>query len=112
MPNRELYDERFSALRLTDSCRFTDPRQYYYTTYVVARAGLHDDFGKTLSSLEERALLARFGGDGDVRGSGADAVSNSYRLRAHAAAAQVFDHADPGGVVPDGPYPLTSGRRR
>jgi phenol hydroxylase P1 protein len=59
MPNRELYDERFSALRLTDSYRFTDPRQYYYTTYVAARAGLHDDFGKTLSYLEERALLAR-----------------------------------------------------
>jgi len=59
MPNRELYDERFSALRLTDSYRFTDPRQYYYTTYVAARAGLHDDFGKTLSYLEERDLLAR-----------------------------------------------------
>lgn len=59
MPNRELHDERFSALRLTDSYRFTDPRQYYYTTYVAARAGLHDDFGKTLSYLEERALLAR-----------------------------------------------------
>ena len=59
MQNRELYDERFTALRLTDSYRFTDPRQYFYTTYVAARTGLHDDFGKTLSYLEERDLLAR-----------------------------------------------------
>lgn len=59
MPDRELYDERFSALRLTDSYRFTDPRQYFYTTYVTTRSGLHNDFGKTLSYLEERDLLAK-----------------------------------------------------
>lgn len=57
--DRELYDERFSALRLTDSYTFTDPRQYYYTAYVTARAGLHDDFGKTLNYLEDRDLLAK-----------------------------------------------------
>ncbi|MFC4942880.1 phenol 2-monooxygenase [Pseudonocardia sp. GCM10023141] len=57
--NRELYDERYSALRLTDPYTFTDPRQYYYTPYVTNRAALHDEFGKTLSYLEDRDLLAR-----------------------------------------------------
>jgi phenol/toluene 2-monooxygenase (NADH) P1/A1 len=57
--DRELYDERYSVLRLTDPYSFTDPRQYYYTPYVTNRAALHDEFGKTLSYLEERELLAR-----------------------------------------------------
>jgi phenol/toluene 2-monooxygenase (NADH) P1/A1 len=57
--DRELYDERFSALRLTDPYAYTDPRQYYYTPYVTNRAALHDEFGKTLAYLEERDLLAR-----------------------------------------------------
>ncbi|MBY8859354.1 phenol 2-monooxygenase [Nocardia sp. CA2R105] len=57
--DRELYDARFSALRLTDGYAFLDPRQYYYTPYVTHRAGLHDEFGKTLSYLEERDLLAK-----------------------------------------------------
>ncbi|WP_375504548.1 phenol 2-monooxygenase [uncultured Jatrophihabitans sp.] len=57
--DRELYDERYSALRLTDPYAYTDPRQYYYTPYVTNRAALHDEFGKTLAYLEERELLAR-----------------------------------------------------
>jgi len=57
--DRELYDPRYSALRLTDPYTYTDPRQYYYTPYVTNRAALHDEFGKTLAYLEERELLAR-----------------------------------------------------
>jgi phenol hydroxylase P1 protein len=57
--DRELYDERFSALRLTDPYSYTDPRQYYYTPYVTQRAALHDEFGKTLGYLEARDLLAK-----------------------------------------------------
>lgn len=57
--DRELYDERFSALRLTDPYAYTDPRQFYYMPYVTNRAALHDEFGKTLGYLEERELLAR-----------------------------------------------------
>lgn len=58
-PSRELYDQRFSALRLTDSYSFTDPRQYFYSSYVTTRAALHDDFGKTLNYLEARDVLAQ-----------------------------------------------------
>ena len=59
MKDRELYDERYTALRLTDPYSYTDPRQFYYTPYVTQRAALHDEFGKTLSYLEERDLLPR-----------------------------------------------------
>lgn len=55
--DRELYDERFSALRLTDPYSYTDPRQFYYTPYVTNRAAMHDEFGKTLGYLEQRDLL-------------------------------------------------------
>lgn len=57
--DRELYDERYSALRLTDPYRFLDPRQLFYMPYVTSRAALHDEFGKTLTYLEERDLLVR-----------------------------------------------------
>lgn len=57
--DRELYDERYSALRLTDPYSYTDPRQFYYTPYVTSRAALHDEFGKTLAYLEERDLFSR-----------------------------------------------------
>jgi phenol/toluene 2-monooxygenase (NADH) P1/A1 len=58
-PDHELYDESWSALRLTDPYSFTDPRQYYYAPYVTARAGLHDAFGKSLDYLVERDLFER-----------------------------------------------------
>ncbi len=58
-PGRELYDPRYSALRLADPYGFTDPRQFYYTPYVTSRAALHDDFSKTLGYIEERDLLPR-----------------------------------------------------
>ncbi len=57
--DRELYDARYSALRLTDPYSFLDPRQYYYTPYVTNRAALHDEFGKSLAYLEARGLLVR-----------------------------------------------------
>ena len=55
--DRELYDPRYTALRLTDPYAFADPRNFYYTPYVTNRAALHDEFGKTLGYLEDRDLL-------------------------------------------------------
>jgi phenol/toluene 2-monooxygenase (NADH) P1/A1 len=57
--DREIYDERFTTLRLSDSYAFLDPRQYFYTPYVTTRAGQHEAFGKTLAYLEDRELLER-----------------------------------------------------
>jgi phenol/toluene 2-monooxygenase (NADH) P1/A1 len=56
-PAHEIYDETYSALRLTDPYEFTDPRQYYYTPYVSNRAALHEAFGKTLDYVADRQLL-------------------------------------------------------
>jgi phenol hydroxylase P1 protein len=58
-PTREIYDDSFSVLRLTDPYSFTDPRQYYYAPYVTSRAGMSDAFGATLNYLESRNLLER-----------------------------------------------------
>ena len=35
---RELYDQNYTALRLTDPYAYTDPRQYYYTPFVANAA--------------------------------------------------------------------------
>jgi phenol hydroxylase P1 protein len=58
-PDKELYDESYTALRLEDPYNFKDPRQYYYAPYVTARAALHDAFGKTLDYVGQRELLGR-----------------------------------------------------
>jgi phenol hydroxylase P1 protein len=58
-PDKELYDEAYSAFRLADPYSFRDPRQYYYAPYVTSRAVLHDAFGKTLDYLSRRELLGR-----------------------------------------------------
>jgi phenol/toluene 2-monooxygenase (NADH) P1/A1 len=58
-PAHEIYDETYSALRLTDPYSFTDPRQYYYSPYVTNRAALHEAFGKTLDYVMDRQLLDR-----------------------------------------------------
>jgi phenol hydroxylase P1 protein len=57
--DRELYDPRYTALRLADPYTFADPRNFYYTPYVTSRAALHEEFGRTLGYLEDRDLLAK-----------------------------------------------------
>ena len=39
-PEHDIYDEAFSAFRLTDPYSFTDPRQFYYAPYVTSRAAM------------------------------------------------------------------------
>lgn len=58
-PTKEIYDESFSAFRLTDPYSFTDPRQFYYAPYVTSRAAMSDAFGATLEYLESRGLLEK-----------------------------------------------------
>ena len=58
-PDKEIYDETFSVLRLTDPYSFLDPRQYYYAPYVTSRAGMFDAFSATLDYLEERGMFDR-----------------------------------------------------
>jgi phenol hydroxylase P1 protein len=58
-PDKEIYDEAFSVLRLTDPYSFLDPRQYYYAPYVTSRAAMFDAFSATLDYLEERGMFER-----------------------------------------------------
>ena len=58
-PEHEIYDESYSAVRLSDTYSFTDPRQLYYFPYVTARSHLHEAFGSTLSYLDSRSLLEK-----------------------------------------------------
>ena len=41
-PDREIFDERRTTIRMKDWYDFKDPRQYYYGTYTIARAKQHD----------------------------------------------------------------------
>jgi phenol hydroxylase P1 protein len=58
-PTHEIYDETYSAFRLTDAYSFTDPRQFYYAPYVTSRASMADAVASTLDYLDSRDLLGR-----------------------------------------------------
>ncbi len=58
-PQHDIYDADYSALKLSDPDAYTDPRQFYYTPYVVNRAALHEAFGRNLSYVVDRELLTK-----------------------------------------------------
>ena len=58
-PQHEIYDVDYSALKLTDPDAYTDPRQFYYTPYVINRAALHEAFGRNLTYVVDRGLLGK-----------------------------------------------------
>lgn len=58
-PEHDIYDADYSVLKLTDPDAYTDPRQFYYTPYVVNRAGLHEAFGRNLTYVVDRDLLTK-----------------------------------------------------
>ncbi|MCF7550853.1 phenol 2-monooxygenase [Pseudonocardia sp. WMMC193] len=60
-PDREPYDPDYTALKLTDPYDYSDPRQFYYATWVTARAEHYDAFAKTLAYVEQRGLLGALG---------------------------------------------------
>lgn len=58
-PQHDIYDADYSALKLSDPDAYTDPRQFYYTPYVVNRAALHEAFGRNLTYVVDRGLLTK-----------------------------------------------------
>lgn len=58
-PQHDIYDADYSALKLTDPDGYTDPRQFYYTPYVINRAALHEAFGRNLTYVVDRGLLGK-----------------------------------------------------
>jgi phenol hydroxylase P1 protein len=57
-PEYELYDRRRTAVVMADWYALKDPRQFYYGTWVNARARQQESMEKNLEFLEQRALLA------------------------------------------------------
>jgi phenol hydroxylase P1 protein len=56
-PEHEIHDRRRTAVRMADWYAFRDPRQYYYATWNIARAGLAQAADKALAFVEERRLV-------------------------------------------------------
>ncbi len=57
-PQYELYDARRTQVVMQDWYALKDPRQFYYGSYVNARARQQDTMEKNLEFVEKRGLLA------------------------------------------------------
>ena len=55
-PEQELYDPNLSRVRMADWHAFKDPRQYYYSTYVLARARQQEAAEGAFNLVESRGL--------------------------------------------------------
>lgn len=53
----ELYDERKTAIKMSDWYKFLDPRQFYYSNYVMTRAKQQDVAEQNFTFIEKRELL-------------------------------------------------------
>ncbi|MFI0400480.1 MAG: aromatic/alkene monooxygenase hydroxylase subunit beta [Thiolinea sp.] len=56
-PSRKLYDTARTAIVMQDWYSFTDPRQFYYTSYVAARAKQQEIMESNFELVEKRDLL-------------------------------------------------------
>lgn len=57
-PEQELYDPNISRVKMADWHAFKDPRQYFYSTYVLARARQQEAAEGAFTLVESRALHA------------------------------------------------------
>lgn len=64
-PKYELYDESKTAIKMEDWYKFLDPRQYYYSNYVITRAKQQDSADQSFNLIEDRGLLISM--DDDVK---------------------------------------------
>ncbi|MFK8068530.1 MAG: aromatic/alkene monooxygenase hydroxylase subunit beta [Gammaproteobacteria bacterium] len=56
-PQFELYDVRRTAVVMEDWYKLTDPRQFYYASYVMNRARLQESADQNFTLIEKRGLL-------------------------------------------------------
>ncbi|PLY05203.1 MAG: phenol hydroxylase [Arcobacter sp.] len=56
-PKYELYDTEKTAIKMEDWYKFLDPRQYYYSNYVMTRAKQQDVAEQNFVFIEKRGLL-------------------------------------------------------
>lgn len=57
-PDKALFDASRTAIVMQDWYTFTDPRQYYYTSYVSARARQQESMEKNFELIEANGLMA------------------------------------------------------
>ncbi len=55
--DKELFDASRTAIKMQDWYAFTDPRQYYYTSYVSARAKQQESMEKNIELIDKNGLL-------------------------------------------------------
>lgn len=56
-PQFELYDKKRTRVVMRDWYAFTDPRQYYYGTYTLARSRQQETMERNIAFVEQRGLL-------------------------------------------------------
>jgi phenol hydroxylase P1 protein len=56
-PEQELYDPNITRIVMQDWYALKDPRQFYYTSYTLARARQQDTANDNFAFVEERGLL-------------------------------------------------------
>ncbi len=57
-PKYELYDTNKTAIKMEDWYKFLDPRQYYYSNYVMTRAKQQEVAEQNFTFIEKRDLLS------------------------------------------------------
>lgn len=57
-PEKQLFDPSRTAIVMQDWYTFTDPRQFYYTSYVTARAKQQESMENNFELVEKHNLLA------------------------------------------------------
>jgi phenol hydroxylase P1 protein len=58
-PEYEIHDPSRTAIKMEDWYKFKDPRQFYYGTYNISRAGMQQALEGGFSMVEDRNLLDR-----------------------------------------------------
>ena len=58
-PEYEIHDTRRTAIEMADWYAFRDPRQFYYATYNISRAAMHQALDANFDTVEDRDMLAR-----------------------------------------------------
>lgn len=71
-PDQALYDPTITRIVMQDWYALKDPRQYYYSTYTLARARQQDTANDNFDFVEERGLLDMI--PGDIRRLAADVL--------------------------------------
>jgi phenol hydroxylase P1 protein len=62
-PERAMYDRRRTALRMADWYALKDPRQFYYGTYTITRAGWQEGVERQLDFVDKQGLLENLPAD-------------------------------------------------